>query len=286
MMSSSARLKYFGWSAITITTGKGALAFDPFYRPYCGAEWFHLKDFSDVQYICVTHGHEEHFLDVPEVAKFTGAKVIAPPSACKFLSRRHQLGASQLVAVEPRTFDACSVPGFRITAFPWKHRDLNLVKALTKAVFQANTTQLTWAWSSATNAPFYAPYTGYHLQLDDGLRILNYNEGFNTKMTDNEIQALGRKFETDILLAGMQLNFIDDVVRGVAGLNPKVVILYPPHDKFHEMMGAKSAPWTEFERAIQQRFPGIVTYIAEPGFELDLDLRRLLDAPAGRRAAE
>jgi len=38
----------------------------------------------------------------------------------------------------------------------------------------------------STNAPFYSPYTGFHVELPDGLTVLNYNEGFNTKMTDAE----------------------------------------------------------------------------------------------------
>lgn len=279
-MPSPAILKYFGWSGISIATDKSKLVFDPFFRPYCGAEWFHLEDFVDVNYICVTHGHEEHFLDVPVVAKRTGAKVIAAPSVCSFLRRRHGLPADQLIAVDPRIAGTIAIPGFRITTFLWQHRDINIVKAITKAVFQGNATQLSWAWSSAVNAPFYSPYTGYFLELDDGTTILNYNEGFNTKMTDREIAELGGKFKTDILLAGMQLNFIDDVVRGVAALKPKVVILHPPHEKFHEMMGAKSAPWTEFERAVKRRCPEVATYIAEPGFELKLDMPHLLAAPA------
>jgi hypothetical protein len=139
---------------------------------------------------------------------------------------------------------------------------------MTKAVFHGNATQLSWAWSSATRAPFYAPYTGFHVGLPDGLTMLNYNEGFNTKMTDAEIGDLGRRYRTDVLLAGMQLNFIDDVVRGVAALRPKVVILYPPHDRFHAMMGAVSEPWPAFAAALNKRFPEIAVHIAEPGFEL------------------
>lgn len=284
-MTSPPRLKYFGWSAITIKLEHATLAFDPFYRPYCGAEWFHLNDFADVEYICVTHGHEEHFLDVPEVAKRTGARVIAPREVCKFLRKRHHIDRQLLQEVDPGNFDSCTIPGCQITVFPWKHRDINLMKAITKAIFQGNSTQLSWAWSSATKAPFYAPYTGYYLDIAGGPKILNYNEGFNSKMTDKEIGDLGTRFETDILLAGMQLDFTADVVRGVGALKPKVVILYPPHEKFHEMMGVKSAPWTEFERAIRQRYPEVVTYIAEPGFELDLDMQRLLDKGARNRAS-
>jgi len=74
-----------------------------------------------------------------------------------------------------------------------------------------------------------------------------------------------------VLLAGMQLHFIDDVVRGVSALQPRTVVLYPPHDRFHAMMGASSAPWSEFAAAVRSRCSGVVVHIAEPGFALDLD---------------
>jgi hypothetical protein len=270
-MSNDLKIKYFGWSGLSIETPDGALFFDPFFRPYCGASWFHREDFAHANYICVTHGHEEHFLDVPVIAKATGAMVIGAPSVSAFLRRRHKLTDAQLRSVDPMKGQSISLPGFDIAAFPWKHRDINLYKALTKAVFHGNATQLSWAWSSATNAPFYAPYTGFHVTLPNGLTVMNYNEGFNTKMTDREITDLGNRFKTDILLAGMQLNFIDDVVRGVAALRPKTVLLYPPHDKFHEMMGVTSSPWTEFRSAITERFPAIDVHIADPGFEWRVD---------------
>jgi L-ascorbate metabolism protein UlaG (beta-lactamase superfamily) len=264
------KIRYFGWSALSIETDAGNLFFDPFYRPYCGAEWFHLDDFKQATLICVTHGHEEHFLDMPVIAKATGAKVIAVPAICSFLRRRRRIPASQLIAIDPKSFGSVALDGFKITAFLWKHRDINLPRALSKALFHGNATQLSWAWSSATKAPFYAPYTGFHVELPGGLTLLNYNEGFNSKMTDAEIADLGARFRTDVLLAGMQLNFIDDVVRGVAALNPKIVVLYPPHDRFHAMMGVSSAPWSEFARAVTERFPQIAVHIADPGFELEL----------------
>jgi hypothetical protein len=270
-MSNDLKIKYFGWSGLSIETPDGALFFDPFFRPYCGASWFHMQDYAHAKYICVTHGHEEHFLDVPAIAKATGAMVIGAPSVSAFLRRRHKLGEAQLRSIDPARGESVSLPGFDIASFTWKHRDINLYKALTKAVFHGNATQLSWAWSSATNAPFYAPYTGFHVTMPNGMTVLNYNEGFNTKMTDQEIADLGKRFKTDVLLAGMQLNFVDDVVRGVAALRPKTVLLYPPHDKFHEMMGVASAPWADFARAIAERFPDIDVHIAGPGFEWRAD---------------
>jgi L-ascorbate metabolism protein UlaG (beta-lactamase superfamily) len=270
-MSSPAVLRYYGWSGLSIDTDDGSIFFDPFFRPYCGAAWFKLEDFTRATYICVTHGHEEHFLDVPVVAHHSSSTIIGSPSVCRFLNRRNKVAPSRLLSIDPLKFQSIDIPGFHITAFPWQHRDINLYKALSKAVFHGNATQLSWAWSSAINAPFYSPYTGYHIQLADGSTILNYNEGFNSKMTDAEIKALGTRFRTDVLLAGMQLDFVDDVVRGVAALQPKVVVLYPPHEHFHAMMGVVSTPWSAFAEAIKTRFCEIDVHIASPGFELTLD---------------
>ncbi len=265
------RIRYFGWSALSIETADGALFFDPFFRPYCGAEWFHLEDFRHARYICVTHGHEEHFLDVPVIAGASGALVVGSPSVTSFLKWRRGLPESQLRTIEPRHYGTLDLPGFRLASFRWKHRDINLPRALGRALFQGNTTQLSWAFSSATQAPFYAPYTGFHVELPDGLTVLNYNEGFNTKMTDAEICDLGRRHRTDVLLAGMQLNFVADVVRGVAALRPKVVVLYPPHEKFHAMMGAVSEPWPVFAEAVRRHHPEVAVHIAAPGFELTFE---------------
>jgi hypothetical protein len=219
---------------------------------------------------------------VPVIAHDTGATVIGSPSVCSFLKRRRDIPEQQLRAIDPKRFGSIDVPGFKLSAFRWKHRDINLPRALSRALFHGNATQLSWAWSSATRAPFYAPYTGFHVELPDGLTVLNYNEGFNSKMTDAEIEDLGRRHRTDVLLAGMQLNFVDDVVRGVAALRPKVVVLYPPHEYFHAMMGAVSEPWPVFADAVRRRFPEIRVHIAEPGFELPLYFSAAADQRQGR----
>jgi len=265
-----ARIRYYGWSALSIETDDGVLFFDPFFRRYCDAQWFDLGDLRDAKYICVTHGHEEHFLDVPVIAQATNAVVVGSPSVCSFLKWRRSIPAERLKAIDPKAFGTLALPGFKLSAFPWKHRDINLPRAMSRALFHGNATQLAWAWSSATRAPFYAPYTGFHVELPDGTTILNYNEGFNTKMTDAEIVDLGRRHRTDILLAGMQLNFIADVVRGVAALKPKIVVLYPPHEHFHVMMGVVSEPWPTFAAAVRERFPEIEVHTAEPGFTLEV----------------
>ena len=87
-------ISYYGWSGLSINTDAGNLFFDPFFRKYCGAKWFEKNDFASAKYICVTHGHEEHFLDVPEIAKAFGSVVIGPKSITKFLQSRNKLPAT------------------------------------------------------------------------------------------------------------------------------------------------------------------------------------------------
>jgi L-ascorbate metabolism protein UlaG (beta-lactamase superfamily) len=263
-----ATVRYFGWSALSVTVADRTLYFDPFYRPYCGADWFSIEDFADADYVAVTHGHEEHFLDVPEIARRTGALVIGSSAATRFLRWRRALPADRLLTLDRD--QSASVPGFGLATFGWKHRDIKLVRSVTKALLRGNTTQLAWAWSSATRAPFYAPYEGYVLTLADGTTVMNYNEGFNTKMTDREIAELAQRFRVDVLLAGMQLDFVADVHRGVAALQPKMVLLYPPHEKFHAMMGASSRPWGEFIAAAQAGAPRAQVVALAPGTQVDL----------------
>ena len=259
----AATIRYYGWSSLSLETGQGTLFFDPFYRQYCGAKWFSLDDFASAKVICVTHGHEEHFVDVPSVARKTGALVIGPPAVARFLRRRNKLPADKVLDIAP--LETRDLPGFRITSFRWKHRDINLVKAVTKAVFRGQTAQLAWALRGATMAPFYAPYTGYHVELPDGTTVMNYNEGFNSKMTDAEIEDLGRRFRTDVLLGGYQLDFVPDLARGVAALKPKVIVLYHPHLHFHAMMGATTRPVSEFVEAARRAAPAAKIVVAEPG---------------------
>lgn len=266
------RIVYYGWSALGIESAEGKLLFDPFHRAYCGAHWFDAGAFDGAGVVCVTHGHEEHFLDTPEVLRRTGALAVSSPSLISFLRKRNRIPEAQLKAAP--FGETVQARGYRITTFAWQHRDINLWKALAKAVFHGNATQLSWAWSSATNAPFYAPYTGFHVELGDGTTVLNYNEGFNTKMSDAEIAGIGRRLRTDVLLAGMQLDFMADVARGAKALDPKLVILYPPHDHFHRMMGVSSRPWEEFGAAVRAAVPSAQVVLAEPGM--------VIEAPGGR----
>jgi L-ascorbate metabolism protein UlaG (beta-lactamase superfamily) len=83
----------------------------------------------------------------------------------------------------------------------------------------------------------------------------------------------------------MQLDFMEDVARGAAALRPRLVILYPPHDHFHRMMGVTSSPWPAFKAAVEKRLPGARVVIVEPGDSVDPMTGEVTRGVASRQAA-
>ena len=78
------KLKWFGHAAFSITTPKGKiLLIDPWLRNPSNPEGKDNKDalaaVSKVDYILLTHGHRDHVGDAVEIAKKTGALLIANP---------------------------------------------------------------------------------------------------------------------------------------------------------------------------------------------------------------
>ena len=78
------KLKWFGHAAFSITTPKGkVLLIDPWIKNPSNPEAKDNKDpfasISKVDYILLTHGHRDHVGEAVEIAKRTGAMLIANP---------------------------------------------------------------------------------------------------------------------------------------------------------------------------------------------------------------
>ena len=84
------KLTWLGHAAFSITTPKGTvLLIDPWLRnpanPDVKAGKDPLASISKVDYILVTHGHRDHVGDAVEIARKTGAKLIANPELARNL---------------------------------------------------------------------------------------------------------------------------------------------------------------------------------------------------------
>jgi L-ascorbate metabolism protein UlaG (beta-lactamase superfamily) len=262
-MTDKPKLMYYGWSFFSVETGQGVLLFDPFFRPECGAEWAHLDDFARTNIICLTHGHHEHYLDTPVVAKKTGATVVAPSEICDHLKSRYGISPSQLKPID--LGQTVELRGFRITAFEWRHRTINLWKAF----FGGGVLHgLNFVYNGMMKSPFSARKFGYHVKTPDGTTIMNYCEGLNNNMVVQEVQELGQTHQTDILLAGYQLNFEEHVGLGVKALAPKKAVLFHPHEKLFAKIGVPTSPVDRFVERIKQSSPGTEIIMSRPGTQV------------------
>jgi L-ascorbate metabolism protein UlaG (beta-lactamase superfamily) len=75
---------YHGHSCIQLVHGEHSLIIDPFIsgNPHAQTKAADIK----VQYVLLTHGHEDHILDAVEIAKLNDATIVAIPELATFMS--------------------------------------------------------------------------------------------------------------------------------------------------------------------------------------------------------
>lgn len=77
------QIKYYGHSCFGIHIGDKKILFDPFIRPNPLAKDIDV-DAIEADYILISHAHFDHTADVLEIAKRTGAKIIASWEICEY----------------------------------------------------------------------------------------------------------------------------------------------------------------------------------------------------------
>lgn len=84
------RIRWLGHAAFEISEGEKVVLIDPWLRgnPLAAAK---PEDFQKVDVIVVTHDHQDHLGDAVEIAKKTGALVVAVPELAAYVE---ELGAS------------------------------------------------------------------------------------------------------------------------------------------------------------------------------------------------
>jgi hypothetical protein len=262
-MSAVSKIRYLGWSSFAIESANGNLLFDPFYRELCGATWSRLDDFQGAKVICVTHGHAEHYVDVPVILKNTDAVIVGSNEVCRHLNTKYKVKKKRLRPINP--FEEISVSGFKITAFEWGHREVSTLRVIRDGVLRANIYEvLRFAWLNLFKAPYTTSYFGFFVECPDNIRLMNYCEGFSDIMKIGEIRNLGQRFKTDVLLAGMQLDFEEYAAQGTAALSPKTLILFSPHEALFDKIGLKSSPAQTFVDKISEVLPEVKIIIAKP----------------------
>jgi L-ascorbate metabolism protein UlaG (beta-lactamase superfamily) len=71
------KFTYYGHACFAVEAGGKTLLFDPFITPNPLAEKIDAKKIA-ADFILISHGHSDHVADVVDIAKRTGATIIAP----------------------------------------------------------------------------------------------------------------------------------------------------------------------------------------------------------------
>jgi L-ascorbate metabolism protein UlaG (beta-lactamase superfamily) len=131
--SSGVRVTYVGTNGYLLETSDSATLIDPYFSRIGLAAVASNSPIEpsitrirsgmdrlpkDIDAILVTHGHFDHLLDVPEIARRTGAPIIASPTSCH-LAQAAGISASNTLPV--RAGDFLERGGVRVYALPTVH---------------------------------------------------------------------------------------------------------------------------------------------------------------------
>lgn len=111
------KITWLGHSAFKIEIRDSVILVDPFIKGNANADIDFDEAIAGTTHIALTHGHGDHLGDTVEIAKVTGAKVIANADLCSWLAARDGLSA-----LEPgNTGGTIGFDDFSVTFVDAKH---------------------------------------------------------------------------------------------------------------------------------------------------------------------
>jgi len=212
-----------------ITANKTHILFDPYLEAY-RQKYQTAYPLPDM--ICVSHGHLDHFGEVPGlIAKDSPALVIAVPALCRVL--RQLLPDTQHRLFPVPWDDRVEVEGVLFSAFRSPPMQTSLYEMFQE--FGADKVlKFLVAFRQAAEEILYLPLTSFGVEADRK-RILHFvfeGEGDGDPV---DVAAIGRQFAPDVALVGVQAGDEARSAAYAAQLGAPVVI---PH---HYTAGAAFA---------------------------------------------
>ncbi len=212
---------------ITSTTGK-VIVIDPFLKknPRAPAKYKDLKALGKVDLILVTHGHGDHINDLGELAKMTGATVVANFELGNNLVDLGVLDGSKTIAMNKGGTVAPLGPGIKVHMVPAEHSS------------SADLSQLKPEATGVRHIDGGVP-VGYVIELENGFRI------YHTGDTDvfGDMALISKFYKPDLALVCIGGHFTMDPERAAYALRelirPKQVI--PMHYGTYPVMNRTPA---------------------------------------------
>ncbi|MBF0118195.1 MAG: MBL fold metallo-hydrolase [Desulfobacterales bacterium] len=249
------KLKWLGTAGFHITYKDVEILLDPFISRPEGANPFFsytIYDFERVKAILISHGHFDHVMDVPRLAKISEAKIIAPLICCKNL-KKIGINPDRLYANEKTKIYELN-HNISIEIIPSRHIlfDSEMVLKTLLKIFKGGIffklLPLVLNYPMGSNSEFLLNFDGYKVLFSGS------GGGDFHKLAD---------FNPDCFLlpfAG-RTDVIAHYMNAIKILSPKTVILHH-FDNFYPNFSVKY-PVYEFHEAVVKNFPNIKIIIPE-----------------------
>src|ERR1041385_4584263 len=206
------KLKWLGHAAFSITTPKGkVLLIDPWLRNPANPDVKAGKDpvasISKVDFILLTHGHRDHVGDAVEIAKKTGAKLIANPELARNLVKLTGFP-------EPQAADYIMQMGGEIQI-----ADGEVTVAMTEAVHSSSVFNAKAGPNEPERAYGGSP-AGFVIMIKNGPTI--YHSGDTAYFKDMEV--IGETYSIDLALINISQMGAKMSARATQSLRAKTVV--------------------------------------------------------------
>lgn len=218
---------------ITSTTGK-VIVIDPFLtkNPRTPAKYKDLKALGKVDLILVTHGHIDHFGDLPELAKMTGATVVANFELGNNLVALGVIDGSKTIVMNKGGTVTPLGPGIKVHMVPAEHSSSADIVAIKPE-------------ATGVRHIYGGVPVGYVIEFESGFRI------YHTGDTDvfGDMALINKFYKPDLALVCIGGHFTMDPERAAYAvrelIRPKQVI--PMHYGTNPLLNRTPA---EFKAAL------------------------------------
>jgi L-ascorbate metabolism protein UlaG (beta-lactamase superfamily) len=248
-------LKWLGTAGFHLSFNGAELLLDPYLSRLPGARppiRFSRSEFRKVSLVLVSHGHFDHAMDLPELARLPAVRIHAPSKTCRNLTRQ---GVDPSVLLANERLASFSWHRARIRAVPSRHivfdpllvwKTLGLV---VRGGLVSRLLRLLWEHPVGSNWEFLMDFEGY--------RVL-----FSGSGGGNWDQLARLKPHCFLLPFAGRSDLIDYYLRALGRLRPETVVLHH-FDPFFPSL-CVDYPVEAFRERLARSLPGIRVIVPEP----------------------